>query len=56
MGNVHAASSPPPPPPPTAPPGVPLFSPKLEEIHSAAQVTIDNPGPLEELHRKCKGN
>lgn len=54
MGNVHAASSPPPPPPPTAPPGVPLFSPKLEEIHSAAQVTIDNPGPLEELHRKCK--
>lgn len=47
MGNVHAASAPPPPPPPptqTEPP-VCLEVPPGD---------IENPGPLEEIHQKCK--
>lgn len=47
MGNVHAYSSAPPPPPPSCPPG---FTPKTEsEVHET-----ENPGPLEEIHSKCK--
>lgn len=47
MGNVHAASGTPPP-PPTPPPSA---SPACLET-SAAEV--ENPGPLEEIHQKCK--
>lgn len=56
MGNVHAASSAPPPPPPTAPPGLtPFLPPKTEEpTKPTTEPTVENPGPLEELHRKCK--
>lgn len=45
MGNVHAYSSAPPPPPP---PGMPAFSKESEPGE------VENPGPLEELHQKCK--
>jgi len=45
MGNVHAAASAPPPPPH----GLASF-PK----ESGAAEDIENPGPLEELHQKCK--
>lgn len=50
MGNVHAYSSAPPPPPP---PGMSPFAPKVdkEDTDSAAS---ENPGPLEEIHTKCK--
>lgn len=53
MGNVHASSSPPPP-PPTAPPGVTPYSPVPDEGKTSGQTTIENPGLLEEIHRKCK--
>lgn len=48
MGNVHAFSGPPPTPPtvPAFPKGCP---PDSEDISS-----IENPGPLEEIHNKCK--
>ncbi|KAF2897140.1 hypothetical protein ILUMI_09029 [Ignelater luminosus] len=47
MGNVHAYSSAPPPPPP--PPGMSSFNRDCNEPSE-----IENPGPLEELHQKCK--
>lgn len=49
MGNVCAASSSPPP---------PLIDPKCitEKTEYTKSETIENPGPLEELHRKCKGS
>lgn len=47
MGNVHAYSSAPPPPPPSVPPA---FTSKAE---TEVQET-ENPGPLEEIHTKCK--
>lgn len=49
MGNVYATSSPQ---PPTPPPGVPSF--KTDKT-GTDDASIENPGPLEELHRKCKG-
>lgn len=51
MGNVHAYSSPPPPPP------TGMSFPKNECEKPAAAPTeevIENPGPLEEIHTKCK--
>ena len=71
MGNVMAASSPasaglsspgsiPPPPPPTV--GVPPGFVKLDESDAKTQKTVDgqngfeNPGTIEDLHKKCKGN
>ncbi|XP_065160053.1 mitochondrial import receptor subunit TOM40 homolog 1 [Atheta coriaria] len=44
MGNVHAYSAPPPPSPP--PPQKKILPPLTEEV--------ENPGPLEEIHSKCK--
>lgn len=49
MGNVHAFSGPPPPPPTT----VPAFS-KASPSDSEDLSAVDNPGPLEEIHNKCK--
>lgn len=52
MGNVHAFSSASPsPPPPT------MGFTKVEECPSPEQKTsevIENPGPLEEIHTRCK--
>ncbi|XP_056648487.1 mitochondrial import receptor subunit TOM40 homolog 1 [Diorhabda carinulata] len=53
MGNVHAYSSnPPPPPPPTGA----SFSKKkeCEREPTASPSVIENPGPLEDIHTKCK--
>lgn len=53
MGNVHAfSSSPVPPPPPTMGFTKNDECPKPEE--KAATETIENPGPLEDIHTKCK--
>lgn len=60
MGNVLAASAPPPPPPP--PPG-PGLMPNLEEPgpltdgYASTEMSsqIENPGTIEDLHKKCKG-
>lgn len=49
MGNVHAFSGPPPPPPPTTTPAFPKSPSDSEEVSG-----IENPGPLEEIHNKCK--
>lgn len=54
MGNVHAYSAaPPPPPPPTS-----TSFPKGKECDNKAakplESTVENPGPLEEIHTKCK--
>lgn len=49
MGNVHAFSGPPPPPPTT----VPAF-PKSCPPESEESSGVENPGPLEEIHNKCK--
>ncbi|KAJ8976776.1 hypothetical protein NQ317_009695, partial [Molorchus minor] len=52
MGNVHAYSSAPPPPPPTSasfPKGQ-----KCETKPTSSKEDIENPGPLEEIHTKCK--
>lgn len=54
MGNVHAYSSNPPPPPP--PPGA-SFPKKKEcerEPTDSPSTIIENPGPLEDIHTKCK--
>jgi len=52
MGNVQAAYSAPPPPPPAS-----GAFPK-ENAESDAKITqdenVENPGPLEEIHTKCK--
>lgn len=50
MGNVHAFSGPPPPPPP---PTTPAF-PKPSSVDIEEPSGIENPGPLEEIHNKCK--
>lgn len=60
MGNVLAASAPPPPPPP--PPASGLL-PNLGKQDSAAGLypttevgdQLENPGTIEDLHKKCKG-
>lgn len=49
MGNVHAYSSAPPPPPPS---GMSAFS-KGGKDDCDTEVN-ENPGPLEEIHTKCK--
>lgn len=52
MGNVHAFSSPSPsPPPPTMGFSKGDDCPKPEE---KVTETIENPGPLEEIHTRCK--
>lgn len=50
MGNVNALSAPPPPPSPVLPPSA------AKKTESPLGDSLENPGPLEELHRKCKGN
>lgn len=50
MGNVQAYSAPPPPPPP----GVAFPKSKESDVKASEEVTIENPGPLEEIHTKCK--
>lgn len=45
MGNVHAYSSTPP------PPGA---IPRKDPCDPASKQLIENPGPLEEIHTKCK--
>ncbi|XP_066148490.1 mitochondrial import receptor subunit TOM40 homolog 1 [Euwallacea fornicatus] len=51
MGNVQAYSAPPPPPPPRAA----FPKEKVEpEVKTSQEETIENPGPLEEIHTKCK--
>lgn len=56
MGNVNALSAPPSPPSPAPPP--PL-SPTSTQGTTPSKIDgcngLENPGPLEELHRKCKG-
>jgi len=60
MGNVIAASTAPPPPPPPPSPGL---MPNLGKQDSSAGVfasnetpsQIENPGTIEDLHKKCKG-
>lgn len=48
MGNVHALSTPPPP-----PPTQPMSFPKEPEEKGSSE-TIENPGPLDEIHTRCK--
>lgn len=48
MGNVQASGPPAPPPPPPA--AAPLPPPPVPE-----KKEDDNPGPMEDLHKKCKG-
>lgn len=52
MGNIHAFSSSPVPPPPTMSFTKNEECPKPEQ--KPATETIENPGPLEEIHTKCK--
>lgn len=60
MGNALAASAPPPPPPP--PPG-PGLMPNLGKPDPSTDVyapteapsQVENPGTIEDLHKKCKG-
>lgn len=49
MGNVYASSQQ----PPSPSLGVPSY--KTDKPTSEESQTLENPGPLEELHRKCKG-
>lgn len=59
MGNVSATSPPPPPPPPTSVPGI---IPQLEKTDPSTGITgttqasdrLENPGTIEDLHKKCK--
>lgn len=51
MGNVQAAYSAPPPPPP---PGAAFPKEKEVEIKITQEESVENPGPLEEIHTKCK--
>lgn len=48
MGNVHAFSAPPPPPPNSG-----MSFPKQAEEKNESE-KIENPGPLDEIHNKCK--
>lgn len=60
MGNVLAASVPPPPSPPPPTSGL---MPNLEKpesspvLHTSNGIfdTLENPGTIEDLHKKCKG-
>lgn len=54
MGNVMATSAPPPSPPITPPPP-PAFLNDEAGPGAGDDRLKNNPGPLEELHRKCKG-
>lgn len=50
MGNVHAYSAPAPPPPPPCPkPDV-----TKKTAPASCREKLDNPGPLEDIHTKCK--
>lgn len=51
MGNVQAAYSAPPPPPP---PGVAFSKEKEGDTKMSQEDTTENPGPLEEIHTRCK--
>lgn len=59
MGNVSATSAPPPPPPP---PSAPVLFPQLGKTESSTGATavaetpdiLENPGTIEDLHKKCK--
>lgn len=53
MGNVHAYSAAPPPPPPTST-SFPKGKDCEVKITKTAESTVENPGPLEEIHTKCK--
>lgn len=48
MGNVYASSSPP------SPSGVSSFPTEKPSANEKSE-PLENPGPLEDLHRKCKG-
>ena len=50
MGNVHAYSAPAPPPPP---PSSSSYA-KPEGSSTGTTEEVENPGPLEEIHTKCK--
>lgn len=52
MGNVHAFSAAPT--PPTPPPGMAPFNPNQDSKTDSNPEKIENPGPLEEIHQKCK--
>ncbi|XP_078040102.1 mitochondrial import receptor subunit TOM40 homolog 1 [Augochlora pura] len=61
MGNVLAAAAPPPPPPPPPPPGS-IVLPNVGKQDSSTGLypstevlrTMENPGTVEDLHKKCK--
>lgn len=52
MGNVQAAYSAPPPPPP--PSGVAFPKEKEGDLKDSQEENTENPGPLEEIHTRCK--
>ncbi|CAH0396176.1 unnamed protein product [Bemisia tabaci] len=55
MGNVHASSQPPPPEPPHGFPPMPSFAEDIKASQVPNRFTkLDNPGTLEDLHKKCK--
>ena len=56
MGNVHAASAPPPPPPSSLSPELPPSLAKKDLPTSLdGSERLENPGTIEDLHKKCKG-
>lgn len=63
MGNAMAASAPLPPPPSYNPPSGPGLMPNLgkqdpsTDVYAPAETPtqIENPGTIEDLHKKCKG-
>lgn len=52
MGNVQAAYSAPPPPPPAS--GAFPKEKTENDVKITQDENIENPGPLEEIHTKCK--
>ncbi|KAG5891690.1 hypothetical protein JTB14_021160 [Gonioctena quinquepunctata] len=52
MGNVHAYSTTPPPPPPGL--SVPKGKDSSSVPDQASQEVVENPGPLEDIHTRCK--
>ena len=55
MGNVHASSSVPPPSMGLVPPPPVNLSPPPEVDIKPKPTNVNNPGTMEDLHKKCKG-
>lgn len=55
MGIVHAASAPPPPPPSLSPELPPSLAKKDLTAALDGVERLENPGTIEDLHKKCKG-